>query len=143
MGTVFHVRISRVFNSAEVFCEVFKERGSDSLIITASISGHLVNASNYQVCYNPSKIGVIYFTKSLTIKFAGIAHVNTVLLASTDTPLSSFMPTEQRAKGWGLTPLEREALPKELVDAYLYLTGNLATLATGTDIRIDDGYCSA
>lgn len=139
---VFDVNVHGVFNCAKVVGQHFKERGKGSLIMTASMSGHIVNVPNYQTCYNASKAAVVHMGKSLAVEFAGFARVNTVSPGYTDTPLSSFVPTDQRAKWWGLTPFGREALPEELVGAYLYLASDLATFTTGSDIRVDGGYTS-
>lgn len=42
----------------------------------------------------------------------------------------------------GLNSLGRETLPEELVGAYLYLASDASSFTTGTDIRVDGGYCS-
>lgn len=139
---LFDVNVHGVFNCAKVVGEIFQKKGNGSLIMTASMSGHIVNVPNYQTCYNASKAAVLHMSKSLAVEFAGFCRVNTVSPGYTDTPLSSFVPTEQRAKWWGLTPLGREALPEELVGAYLYLASDLSTFTTGSDIRVDGGYCS-
>lgn len=139
---VFDVNVHGVFNCAKVVGQLFKEKGNGSLIMTASMSGHIVNVPNYQTCYNASKAAVIHMAKSLAVEFAGFARVNTVSPGYTDTPLSDFVPRKQRAKWWGLTPLGREALPQELVGAYLYLASDLSTFTTGADIRVDGGYTS-
>lgn len=137
---VFDVNVHGVFNCAKVVGQIFKEKGKGSLIMTASMSGHIVNVPNYQTCYNASKAAVVHMAKSLAVEFAGFARVNTVSPGYTNTPLSDFVPTAQRAKWWGLTPEGREALPMELVGAYLYLASDLATFTTGTDIVVDGGY---
>lgn len=139
---VFDVNVHGVFNCAKVVGQLFKEKGDGSLIMTASMSGHIVNVPNYQTCYNASKAAVIHMAKSLAVEFAGFARVNTVSPGYTDTPLSDFVPKKQRAKWWGLTPLGREALPMELVGAYLYLASDLSSFTTGADIRVDGGYTS-
>lgn len=139
---VFDVNVHGVFNCAKVVGQIFKKNGHGSLIMTASMSGHIVNVPNYQTCYNASKAAVLHMSKSLAVEFAGFARVNTVSPGYTDTPLSDFVPTSQRAKWWGLTPMGREALPTELAGAYLYLASDLSTFTTGTDIRVDGGYCS-
>ena len=50
-------------------------------------------------------------------KPAGKIRCNSVSPGYTDTILSSFVPVEQRAQWWGLTPVGREALPQEIVGA--------------------------
>lgn len=139
---VFDVNVHDVFNCAKTVGRVFKEKGNGSFIMTASMSGHIVNVPNYQTGYNASKAAVVHMGKSLAVEFAGFARVNTVSPGYTDTPMSSFVPTKQRAKWWGLTPEGREALPEELVGAYLYLASDLSTFTTGADIRVDGGYTS-
>ncbi|KAJ8144731.1 hypothetical protein OXX80_002739 [Metschnikowia pulcherrima] len=139
---VFDVNVHGVFNCAKSVGEVFKRKGKGSLIMTASMSGHIVNVPNYQTGYNASKAAVVHMGKSLAVEFAGFARVNTVSPGYTDTGLSDFVPTEQRAKWWGLTPLGREAQPEELVGAYMYLASDLASFTTGTDIQVDGGYCA-
>ncbi|OBA21075.1 NAD(P)-binding protein [Metschnikowia bicuspidata var. bicuspidata NRRL YB-4993] len=139
---VFNVNVHGVFNCAKSVGEVFKRKGKGSLIMTASISGHIVNVPNYQTGYNASKAAVVHMGKSLAVEFAGFARVNTVSPGYTDSGLSDFVPTEQRAKWWGLTPLGREAQPEELVGAYMYLASDLASFTTGTDIQVDGGYCA-
>lgn len=137
---VFDVNVHGVFNCSKVVGDIFRTKGKGSLIMTASMSGHIVNVPNYQTCYNASKAAVIHMAKSLAVEFAGFARVNTVSPGYTDTPLSDFVPRKQRAKWWGLTPEGREALPMELVGAYLYLASDLASFTTGADIRVDGGY---
>lgn len=139
---VFDVNVHGTFNCAKSVGKLFKKNGKGSLIMTASMSAHIVNVPNYQTCYNASKAAVLHMGKSLAVEFAGFARVNTVSPGYTDTPLSGFVPTKQRAKWWGLTPYGREALPEELVGAYLYLASDLSTFTTGSDIRVDGGYCS-
>lgn len=83
------------------------------------MSGHIINIPNYQTCYNASKAAVIHMAKSLPVEFAGFVRVNSVSPGYTDTPLPWFVPTEQRAKWWGLTPMGCEALRQELVGTHL------------------------
>mmetsp|Transcript_3909 Transcript_3909/g.3791 ORF Transcript_3909/g.3791 Transcript_3909/m.3791 type:complete len:287 (+) Transcript_3909:126-986(+) len=139
---VYDVDVHGVFYCAKYAGEIFKKNGKGSFIITASISAHIVNVPNYQTCYNSAKAAVLHMGKSLAVEFSGFARVNTVSPGYTNTSLSDPVPTHERAKWWGLTPLGREALPEELVGAYLYLASDASSFTTGTDIRVDGGYCS-
>lgn len=139
---IYDVDVHGVFYCAKYAGEIFKEKGKGSLIMTASMSAHIVNVPNYQTSYNSAKAAVLHMGKSLAVEFAGFARVNTVSPGYTNTPLSDPIPTEQRAKWWGLTPMGREARPDELVGAYIYLASDAASFTTGTDIRVDGGYCS-
>lgn len=139
---IFDVNVNAVFYCAKYVGEVFKSRGKGSLVMTSSMSAHIVNVPNYQTCYNASKAAVLHMGKSLAVEFADFARVNTVSPGYTNTPLSDPVPTSERAKWWGLTPKGREAEPEELVGAFLYLASDASSFTTGTDIRVDGGYCS-
>lgn len=136
------VDLNAVYYCARSVGEIFKKNGSGSFIITASMSGHIVNVPNYQTCYNTAKAGCLHLGRSLAVEWAGFARVNTVSPGYVDSGLSDFLPTEVRAKWWSLIPFGREALPQELVGAYLYLASNASTYTSGSDIRVDGGYCS-
>ena len=121
--------------------QIFKKKGSGSFIITASMSAHINNVPNYQTAYNSAKAAVMHMAKGLAVEFAGFARVNSVSPGYTNTLLSAPIPTEQRAKWWGLTPMGREAETDELVGAYLYLASDASSFTNGSDIRVDGGYC--
>lgn len=139
---IFDVNVNAVFYCSKYVGEVFKTRGKGSLVMTSSMSAHIVNVPNYQTCYNASKAAVLHMGKSLAVEYADFARVNTVSPGYTNTPLSDPVPTSERAKWWGLTPKGREAEPEELVGAFLYLASDASSFTTGTDIRVDGGYCS-
>jgi sorbose reductase len=136
------VDLNAVYYCAKAVGHIFKAQKSGSFIITASMSGHIVNVPNYQTCYNVAKAGCLHLGKSLAVEWAGFARVNTVSPGYIDSGLSDVLPTEVRAKWWSLIPMGREGLPQELVGAYLYLASDASTYTTGSDIRVDGGYCS-
>lgn len=136
------VDLNAVYYCAKAVGRIFKEKQRGSFIITASMSGHIVNVPNYQTAYNVAKAGCIHMGKSLAVEWAGFARVNTVSPGYIDSGLSDVLPTEVRAKWWSLIPMGREGLPQELVGAYLYLASDASTYTTGSDIRVDGGYCS-
>lgn len=136
------VDLNAVYYCAKSVGRIFKAKGSGSFIITASMSGHIVNVPNYQTAYNVANAGCIHLGKSLAVEWAGFARCNTVSPGYIDSGLSDVLPTEVRAKWWSLIPMGREGLPEELVGAYLYLASDASTYTTGSDIRVDGGYCS-
>lgn len=139
---VVNVDYNGVYYCAKNVGRIFKKKGKGSFIITASMSGHIVNVPNFQAAYNSAKAACVHLGKSLAVEFADFARVNTVSPGYLDTGLSDFLPVEVRAKWWSLIPLGREGLPQELVGAYLYLASDASTYTTGSDIRVDGGYCS-
>lgn len=143
---VMDVNVQGTFHCCKYVAEVFKQQAHGSIILTASMSSYISNVPNYQTCYNASKAAVRHMAKGFAVEFAhltnpaGKIRCNSVSPGYTDTILSSFVPTEQRAQWWGLTPMGREALPQELVGAYLYLASDAASFTNGCDIVVDGGY---
>lgn len=143
---VMDVNVQGTYHCSKYIAEVFKMQGHGSLVLTASMSSYISNVPNYQTCYNASKAAVRHMAKGFAVEFAhltepaGKIRCNSVSPGYTDTILSSFVPVEQRAQWWGLTPVGREALPQELVGAYLYLASDAASFTNGTDIVVDGGY---
>lgn len=143
---VMDVNVQGTYHCAKYVAEVFKQQGHGNLILTASMSSYISNVPNYQTCYNASKAAVRHMAKGFAVEFAhltnpaGKIRCNSVSPGYTDTALSAFVPVEQRAQWWGLTPMGREALPQELVGAYLYLASDAASFTNGCDIQVDGGY---
>lgn len=137
------VDVNSVYYCAKNAGRIFKKNGKGSFIITASMSGHIVNVPQLQAPYNAAKAACIHFAKSLAVEWAPFARVNSISPGYIDTPISEFAPKEMKAAWWSLIPLGREAQPEELVGAYLYLASNASTYTTGTDILVDGGYCLA
>jgi len=102
---VFDVNVNGVFYCAKYAGQIFKKKGSGSFIITASMAAHINNVPNYQTAYKSAKAAVMHMAKGLAVEFAGFARVNSVSPGYTNTLLSAPIPTEQRAKWWGLTPM--------------------------------------
>lgn len=133
--------LDAVYYCARAVGKIFKQENKGSFIITASMSGHIVNVPQLQVPYNAAKAALLHMSKSLAVEWAGFARVNTVSPGYIKTEISTFVPDEMKQKWWSLIPMGREALPKELVGAYAYLASDASSYTTGSDIRVDGGYC--
>lgn len=134
------INLHGVFYCAKYVGKHFYQRNKGSLVMTASMSSHIVNVPQYKAAYNVSKAGVLHFSKSLAVEWAAFARVNTVSPGYTDTALSGPVPTDDRAKWWAMTPMGREGQPEEIVGAYIYLASDASSYTTGADIRVDGGY---
>ncbi|GAV46923.1 hypothetical protein ZYGR_0A05210 [Zygosaccharomyces rouxii] len=139
---VIDVDFNSVYYVARATGKHFKKQGNGSLILTASISGQIVNIPQMQAAYNSAKAGVIHLGRSLSMEWAGFARVNTVSPGYIETPLTDRLSQELRDRWIEYVPLGRLANPRELVGAYLYLASDASTYVTGTDIRVDGGYCA-
>ena len=72
------VNYDGVMSTAQAAGKVFKKQGRGSLVITASVSAHLVNVPQTQAAYNSSKAGTLQLAKSLAVEWADFARVNCV-----------------------------------------------------------------
>lgn len=127
-----NVNFSGVFYCAREAGKVFKKQGSGSFIITASMSGHIVNVPNTQAVYNAHstldllagrcfaeclisdqsvEAGVIHLGKSLAFEWKDFARVNIVSPGFVDTAMGAF--EEILEVNRHMTVMGRQADPKE------------------------------
>ena len=137
---VIQVDLNGTFHCAKAVGHHFKERGTGSLIITASMSGHIANYPQEQTSYNVAKAGCIHMTKSLANEWRDFARVNSISPGYIDTGLSDYVDKKVQDLWKSLIPLGRDGLAKELKGAYVYLASDASTYTTGSDIVIDGGY---
>ena len=114
----------------------FKERKTGSLVITASMSGHIANFPQEQTSYNVAKCGCIHMARSLANEWRDFARVNSVSPGYIDTGLSDFVPKETQDLWNSMIPMGRNGQAKELKGAYVYLCSNASTYTTGTDVSL-------
>ncbi|KAL0934334.1 l-xylulose reductase [Colletotrichum truncatum] len=120
---------------------VFREQKNGVGIITASMSGHAANVPQEQSCYNACKAGTIHLAKSLAVEWAKWGgRINSVSPGYIDTAISGDCPFEMKEEWFSLTPLRRDADPRELKGIYLYLASDASSYTTGADFVIDGGY---
>lgn len=137
---VIHTDLSGTAYCAKAVGAHFKQRGSGSFVITASMSGHVVNFPQEQTSYNVAKAGCIHLAKSLANEWRDFARVNSISPGYIDTGLSDFIDKKTQDLWNSMIPLGRPGLAKELKGAYVYLASDASTYTTGTDIIIDGGY---
>ena len=137
---VIDINLTGVFLTAQAAGRVMIKNGKGSIIVTASMSGHIVNYPQPQCAYNASKAGAIMLTKSLAVEWAPYnVRVNSI------SP--GYIATEMTKKatdwipGWvASTPVRRMGNPEELQGAVVYLGSDAATFTTGTDIVVDGAF---
>ncbi|KAL1964872.1 hypothetical protein VTN77DRAFT_6374 [Rasamsonia byssochlamydoides] len=130
-----------VFHCAKAVGAHFKERGTGSFVITASMSGHIANYPQEQTSYNVAKAGCIHMARSLANEWRDFARVNSISPGYIDTGLSDFVPRNIQSMWDSMIPLGRNGKAKELKGAYVYLCSDASSYTTGADIVIDGGYC--
>ncbi|EHK99727.1 putative NADP-dependent mannitol dehydrogenase [Glarea lozoyensis 74030] len=139
---VIQTDLNGTFHCAKAVGAHFKERGTGSLVITASMSGHIANFPQEQTSYNVAKAGCIHMAKSLANEWRDFARVNTISPGYIDTGLSDFVAKETQDLWKSMIPMGRNGDAKELKGAYVYLVSDASTYTTGSDILIDGGYCA-
>lgn len=138
---VMNVDLNGVYYCAKNIGKIFRKQGKGVMVMTASMSAHIVNVPQLQAGYNAAKAGVLHLGKSLAVEWAGFARVNTVSPGYIATELSDFVPDDIKNKWYSVTPKGRQGLPRELCGAYLYLASDASTYVTGADLKVDGGYC--
>ncbi|GAB1199019.1 hypothetical protein APSETT444_008351 [Aspergillus pseudonomiae] len=100
-----------------VFCakyagEVFQRQGSGNLIITSSMSAHIVNVPTDQPVYNGSKAFITHFGKSLAREWREFARVNIVSPGFFDTKMGASPLAINEA--YRMSSLGRQGHTKEI-----------------------------
>ena len=126
------------YHCAKAVGQHFKERGTGSFIITASMSGHI---ANYPAAYNTSKAGCLHLARSLANEWRGFARVNSISPGYVDTGLMNSVDQKTQDTWKSMIPMGRYANAKELKGAFAYLCSDASSYMTGSDMRIDGGYC--
>lgn len=132
------VNLDGVFYCAKYAGEQFKAQGSGNLIITSSISAHIVNVPIDQPVYNSSKAAVTHLGKSLAREWREFARVNIVSPGFFDTKMGAS--EKVITEGLRMTPLGRQGDVKEIKGLFLYLASDASSYTTGSDVVIDGGY---
>ncbi|KAE8153018.1 hypothetical protein BDV25DRAFT_150087 [Aspergillus avenaceus] len=132
------VNVDGVLYCAKSVGEVFKKQGFGNLIITSSMSGHIVNVPVDQPVYNASKAFVTHLGKSLAREWREFARVNVVSPGFFETKMGASPQCINEA--YRMAALGRQGHVKEIKGLYLYLASDASTYMTGSDVLIDGGY---
>jgi len=137
---VIHTDLNGTAYCAKAVGAHFKQRGTGSFVITASMSGHIANFPQEQTSYNVAKAGCIHMARSLANEWRDFARVNSISPGYIDTGLSDFVDQKTQNLWNSMIPVGRPGEAKELKGAYVYLISDASTYTTGADIVIDGGY---
>jgi NAD(P)-dependent dehydrogenase (short-subunit alcohol dehydrogenase family) len=136
---VMAVNLKGVFLCSKYAVRQMLVGGGGSIINTASVMGLVGLPGN--AAYSASKGGVIQFTKSMALEYAGRGiRVNCVAAGWIDTPLNREL--DPNVIRWSLreTPLGRWGSPDDVAAAALYLASDDAAFITGTTLVLDGGW---
>jgi len=139
--SVQKTNVGGVFLTAQACAKAMIRQGrGGSIVMTASMSGHVVNTPQKIGHYCASKGAVIQLAKAMAVEFAphGI-RVNSVSPGYIMTELVEPL-TDYHAAWTPRIPLGRLGRPEELMGLYLYLASAASSYMTGSDVVIDGGY---
>ncbi|KAL9095356.1 MAG: hypothetical protein Q9165_002227 [Trypethelium subeluteriae] len=132
------VNVDGVVYCAKYAGEVFRRQGSGNLIITSSISAHIVNVPLDQPVYNATKAAVTQFGKCLAREWRDFARVNIVSPGFFVTKMGAEPRVINEAHRMAV--LGRQGDVKEIKGLFLYLASDASSYQTGSDVIIDGGY---
>lgn len=139
--SVQKTNVSGVFLTAQACARTMIQQGrGGSVIITASMSGHVINTPQKIGHYCVSKAAVIQLAKAMAVEFAphGV-RVNSVSPGYIMTELVEPL-TEFHALWKPQIPMRRLGTPEELMGLYVYLASDASRYMTGSDVVIDGGF---
>lgn len=133
------------FCAREVAKSLLGHGESGSIILISSMSANIVNQPQLQTPYNASKAAVKHMASSLAVEWAkGGIRVNALSPGYMMTKLTEKVLEEnpKLKESWHtLTPMGRMGIPEELKGAIVFLASDASSYVTGSEIRVDGGYC--
>lgn len=138
------VNTRSVFLAIKAFAPLMTS-GKGSIVNVSSGGG--VRALPNMSAYGSSKAGVLMLTKVAAIELAPGIRVNAILpgLVDTNMPRNFFggLPRDQQQGAWEQLgrgrPLQRAAMPEEIVNLALFLASDESSYITAVDYLIDGG----
>ncbi|PVF99757.1 NAD(P)-binding protein [Serendipita vermifera] len=133
------------FCAREAAKSMLRRKATGSIILISSMSANIVNQPQLQTPYNASKAAVKHMASSLAVEWAkaGI-RVNAISPGYMMTALTAKVLEENQElkKSWQtLTPMGRMGNPEELKGAVVFLASDASSYVTGSELKVDGGYC--
>ncbi|PAV23838.1 d-arabinitol dehydrogenase [Pyrrhoderma noxium] len=142
---LYDINVHGAFFTAREAARRMIPDGGGSIVLVASMSAQIVNVPQPQTPYNASKAAVRHMASSLAVEWAkkGV-RVNTLSPGYMLTKLTrTILEHDQELKRtWeALTPMGRMGDPEDLKGAVVFLASDASKFVTGTELRVDGGYC--
>ncbi|KAH7929685.1 NAD-binding protein [Leucogyrophana mollusca] len=142
---LYDINVHGAFFTAREAARNMIPQGGGSIVLVASMSASIVNIPQPQTPYNASKAAVRHMASSLGVEWAkkGV-RVNTLSPGYMLTKLTKTILAHDQdlKKTWeSLTPMGKMGEPEDLAGAIVFLASDASRFMTGTEIRVDGGYC--
>jgi len=142
---LFDINVHGVFYTAREAARNMIPNGGGSIILISSMSANIVNIPQLQTPYNASKAAVKHLASSLAVEWAkdGV-RVNSLSPGYMMTKLTKTIlekDPELKSTWERLTPMGRMGVPEDLDGAIVFLASDASKFMTGSEIRVDGGYC--
>ncbi|KXN86941.1 D-arabinitol 2-dehydrogenase [ribulose-forming] [Leucoagaricus sp. SymC.cos] len=160
---LFDINVHGAFYTAREAAKHMINQGSGSIILVASMSANvgpsliiynscltfllckIVNVPQFQTPYNASKAAVKHMASSLAVEWAKTGvRVNALSPGYMLTKLTRtvLQGKDELKKTWeDLTPMGRMGDPEDLAGAIVFLASDASKFVTGSEVRVDGGYC--
>ncbi|KAF9013937.1 NAD-binding protein [Cyathus striatus] len=142
---LFDVNVHGAFFTAREAARSMIPNGGGSIVLIASMSANIINIPQPQTPYNTSKAAVKHMAASLGVEWAkkgvrvNVLSPGYMLTKLTRTILEN---DPELKKTWeSLTPMGRMGEPSDLSGAIVFLASDASKFMTGSEIRVDGGYC--
>ncbi|GBE81719.1 D-arabinitol 2-dehydrogenase [ribulose-forming] [Sparassis crispa] len=142
---LYDINVHGAFFTAREAARNMIPQGGGSIVLVASMSANIVNIPQPQTPYNAAKAAVKHMAASLAVEWAkkGV-RVNCLSPGYMLTRLTRTVLAhdQELKKTWeSLTPMGRIGEPEDLAGAIVFLASDASRFMTGSEIRVDGGYC--
>jgi len=142
---LYDINVHGAFFTAREAARNMIPNGGGSIILVASMSANIINIPQPQTPYNASKAAVKHMASSLAVEWAKKnVRVNVLSPGYMLTKLTKTILAHdpELKKTWeSLTPMGRIGEPEDLSGAIVFLASDASRFVTGSEIRVDGGYC--
>ncbi|KAF8077787.1 NAD(P)-binding protein [Lyophyllum atratum] len=142
---LYDINVHGAFYTAREAARNMIPKGGGSIILVSSMSANIINIPQPQTPYNASKAAVKHMAASLAVEWAKTGvRVNSLSPGYMLTKLTRTILENDPdlKKTWeSLTPMGRMGEPEDLAGAIVYMASDASKFMTGSEIRVDGGYC--
>lgn len=137
---IIDVNLKGVWRSMKAEIPALLDRGSGSIVNTASVGGIVAAPGISPYC--ASKHGVVGLSKAAALDYAPTIRINVVAPGAVDTAMFNEWMSDraERDKMISRHPFGRAGYPEEVAGTVAFLCSDAAAYTTGAVVPVDGGY---